>query len=73
MDKWAVSGQVAVIILDSIKRNITKAYRGERQQLHGPCSELLPGLLGGVGEDSSKRPGSSWDRHPAKHFSGPSD
>lgn len=52
MDKWTVSGQVAVIILDSIKRNITKVYRGSVSSfmLHaGSCCFLV--LSGGVGVD----------------------
>lgn len=60
MDKWTVSGQVAVIILDSIKRNITKVYRGSFNSLmlHAG-SGCLPILLGGVREDSGNQPGNS--------------
>lgn len=60
MDKWTVSGQVAVIILDSIKRNITKVYRGSFNgfMLHAG-SGCLTMLLGGIRKDSGKQPGNS--------------
>lgn len=80
MDKWTESGQVAVIILDSIERNITEVYQGgERQQLEASCRELLlPDIVSrpqrGQWRTEQEQLGLSVcsDTHPMrKHFPGP--
>lgn len=58
MNKWTMSGQVADIILDSIKRKITKVYGGTFPVSMFPHWEPgLPNVL--VGEAAQRRRGPS--------------
>lgn len=62
MGKWTVSGQVAVIILDSIKRNITKVYRGSMDCLMCRAVSWIPHVVREAvadGADSLEQRGSS--------------
>lgn len=60
MNKWTTSGQVADIILDSIKRKITKVYGGSFHVSVSPRGEPgLPNVT--VWEASQRRTGQSGD------------